>query len=200
VFQALRVALVFALLTGLIYPLVTVGAAELIFPWQAKGSLVERNGVFLGSSLIGQPYAWPEFFHSRPSAGGYDPLDTGGTNLAVASPKYKNELAQRVADVRRHEGNPGLIPADFVTASGSGLDPHISVEAAKLQIPRIARVTGISEAELQQMLERHTQGKSFGIWGSPRVDLFSLNLEIAERIGRLSTPRSPSTSTLLQAP
>jgi len=191
--SALRVAVVFALLTGLVYPIVTVGAAELFFPWQARGSLVERNGEVLGSPLVGQTYAWPEFFHPRPSAGGYDPLDTGGTNLAVASPKYKESLAQRVAEVRREEGVSGPLPADYVTASGSGLDPHISVAAAELQIPRIARVTGISEAELREMVARHTLEKSFGIWGEPRVELFSLNAEIAERLGRLpqSGPSSP---------
>ncbi|MBE3550242.1 MAG: Potassium-transporting ATPase C chain [Brockia lithotrophica] len=189
---ALRAAIVFALLTGLVYPLVTVGAAELLFPWQARGSLVERDGVVLGSPLVGQPYAWPEYFHARPSAGGYDPLNTGGTNLAVASPKYKEELARRVAEVRREEGVSGPLPADYVTASGSGLDPHISVAAAELQIPRIARVTGISEAELREMVARHTLGKSFGIWGEPRVELFSLNAEIAERLGRLPRPETSS--------
>lgn len=172
--------LVFTLLTGVAYPLIMTGAAQVVCPDRASGSLIVRNGKVLGSELIGQPFDDPKYFWGRPSATGpfpYNAASSTGSNLAVSNPAQVDAIRGRI-ETLRESGIPTevTIPADLVTASGSGLDPHISVTAAKIQIPRIARVRGISEAAIENLVERRTEVRQFGIFGEPRVNVLLLNL------------------------
>lgn len=171
----LRPALVlfFALttLTGLVYPLLVTGIAQVAFPWQANGSLVEQDGRLAGSALIGQPFQGPRYFWGRPSGAISDP----------ASPA----LLQRVgADVSRlrtaHGPATGLIPVDLVTASASGLDPHISPAAAFLQVNRVAAARGLDATVVRRLVEEHIEGRTFGVLGEPRVNVLLLNLALED--------------------
>lgn len=179
----LRIAVLFTLVTtvlfGVIYPLAVTGLAQFIFPSQANGSLIETNDHLVGSKLLGQPFSAPSYFHPRPSnAGtGYDATQSSGSNLAPTN----HLLLDRVkADVEKlHTETPGaLIPVDFVTASGSGLDPEISPAAAEFQVPRVARERGMSEADVRAMVRKHTLGRQFGFLGEPRVRVLELNLDL----------------------
>jgi len=181
--QNLRIAFLLTLVTtvlfGLLYPLAITGLGQFFFPIQANGALIVKNGVIVGSHLIGQPFSTAGYFHSRPSAAGngYDATSSGGTNLGPTN----RQLLDRVkSDVEKlHSENPGApIPVDLVTASGSGLDPDISPAAAEFQIARVARERGMSEAEIRAVLAKHTLGRQFGILGEPRVNVLELNLEL----------------------
>jgi K+-transporting ATPase ATPase C chain len=181
---ALRVTLVFAVLTGIAYPLLVTGLAKVIFPHQADGSLIEANGKTVGSELIGQRFTRPEYFQGRPSAAGndgYDGLASGGSNLGPTN----QHLVDRVqGDVKKfREANPtatGPVPADLLTASGSGLDPDISPASADVQIPRVAAARGMSIDALRQLVASHTDGRQFGILGEPRVNVLKLNRALDE--------------------
>jgi potassium-transporting ATPase KdpC subunit len=174
---AVRVTLVFAILTGVAYPLLVTGLAKAIFPHQANGSLVAH-----GSELIGQRFTRPEYFQGRPSAAGndgYDGLSSGGSNLGPTN----QHLVDRVqGDLKKfREANPsstGPLPADLLTASGSGLDPDISPASADAQVPRVATARGMSEDALRQLVASRTEGRQFGFLGEPRVNVFKLNLAI----------------------
>lgn len=180
----LLIAVWFTLLTtvmvGLIYPLVVTGVSQLLFPSKANGQLIERNGKLLGSGIIGQNFAGPGYFHSRPSAAGigYDATASGSNNLG---PTNKALIDRVRADVQRlHAENPAApIPVDLVTVSGSGLDPDISPAAAEFQIPRVARERHMSEADVRALVGKHTLGRQFGFLGEPRVNVLELNLELA---------------------
>jgi potassium-transporting ATPase KdpC subunit len=182
----LRPAIVFTLLlcvlTGLVYPGVVTGLARLLFPRQANGSLIEAQGRIVGSELIGQQFARPEYFHPRPSAAGagYDATASAGTNKGPTDRKLADTLiAGAVAKVVQEDGAArGRIPADMVTASGSGLDPHISPANAELQVARVARARGISIDTVRALLHRHTEGRQLGFLGEPRVNVLLLNLAL----------------------
>ena len=171
-----------AVLTGLVYPGVITGLAQLIFPHQANGSLITQNGQVVGSELIGQPFSAPGYFHPRPSAAGdgYDAVSSGGSNLGPTSQKLIDAVKERIA-VYRAENKLApevLIPADAVTASASGLDPHISVKNALLQASRVAGVRGVGEEALRKKILSHTEGRDLGIFGEPRVNVLMLNLDM----------------------
>ncbi|HKM84129.1 MAG TPA: potassium-transporting ATPase subunit KdpC [Candidatus Acidoferrum sp.] len=176
---AIKFTLITTLLFGLVYPLAVTGLSHLFFPKQANGSLIEKNGQILGSRLIGQPFTSNKYFHSRPSAAGtgYDPTASSGSNLGPTNQQLVDRVKQDVAKLQKE--NPGVaIPADLVTASGSGLDPEISPAAAEFQIPRIARVRGINVETLRPLVARHTQQRQWGILGEARVNVLELNLDL----------------------
>ena len=186
--EHLRLAIVtfiaLTLLTGCIFPLVMFAAGRLLYPAQAAGSLVTRNGVVVGSRLIGQDFTRPEYFHPRPSAAGsgYDGASSGGTNLGPSNSKLIESIRKSAKDYRRSNGLPpdATVPIDAVTSSGSGLDPHISPQNAALQISRVARARGLSEDVVRRLLTDNTQGRQLGFMGSPRVSVLDLNLALDE--------------------
>ncbi len=184
--SSIRPALVlFALLsalTGLAYPLLVTGTAQLLFPAQAHGSLIQRDGRVIGSSLIGQSFTDPAHFWSRPSATGpepYNAANSSGSNLGPSNPALHDAVRQRIAALRAADpGNALPVPADLVTASASGLDPHISRAAADYQVPRVARARGLPEAQVRSLVEAHTEGVALGFLGTPRVNVLQLNLAL----------------------
>ncbi len=177
----LAVAALAVVLCGL-YPLAAWILAQGLFPGRANGSLIARDGVVVGSSLIGQRFSGPEYFHPRPSATGqgYDGGRSGGTNLGPLSKALAETVRDRIAAYRAENGLGAStpIPADAVTASASGLDPHISPENARLQAPRVARVRGLAEADVRAWIAACTAGRTLGILGEPRVNVLRLNLAL----------------------
>jgi K+-transporting ATPase ATPase C chain len=179
---ALKATLVLTLLTGVMYPLLVTGLAKVLFRDKADGSLIQANGRTVGSELIGQRFTKPEYFHGRPSAAGndgYDGLSSGGSNLGPTSQK----LADRVtADVKTFRAeNPtfsGAVPGDAVTASGSGLDPHLSPEAVDAQVARVAAARGMTTEALRQLVAANTEDRQMAVLGEPRVNVLKLNLAL----------------------
>jgi K+-transporting ATPase ATPase C chain len=179
VYPAIAMTVVLTVLLGIIYPLVVTGLAQVMFPAKAGGSLIEKNGKVIGSSLIGQPFAGPGYFHSRPSAAGsgYDGTASAGTNLGPTSQKLMDNVKTAAESLR--EENPGSpIPVDMVTASASGLDPHITPAAAEFQVPRVAKERGMNAEELRRLVRERTEGRQFGLLGEPRVNVLELNLAL----------------------
>jgi K+-transporting ATPase ATPase C chain len=177
--------LIFTLVTGVIYPLVVTGVAQLVFSRQANGSLIVRNGQTVGSDLIGQPFDDPKYFWGRPSATSPFPDNaaaSSGSNLGPSNPALMDAVQARIADLKAADPtNTQPIPVDLVTASGSGLDPHISVAAALYQLPRVARERNMSEADVRALVNSYTEGRQFGFLGEPRVNVLKLNLALDER-------------------
>jgi len=184
---AISVTIVIMAITGLAYPALLTGVAQILFPRQANGSLVMVNGQVVWSELIGQPFASPAYFHPRPSAagGGYDDTLSAGTNKGPTDLKLADTLiAQAVANaVQLDSAVKGKIPSDLVTASGSGLDPHISPASAFLQVRRVARARGLDSAAVRALVERHVEGRQFGFFGDPRVNVLRLNLALDSLAG-----------------
>jgi K+-transporting ATPase ATPase C chain len=173
----------FTLLTGIVYPSVVTGAAQLAFPKEANGSLIERNGRVLGSSLIGQEFHGSRYFWGRPSATApapYDGRSSGGSNLGPTNPALGAIVKGRVAKLRSAHPDRGNleVPVDLVTASASGLDPHISPAAALYQVSRIARVRGLPEERVRALVGAHLEGRTLGLLGEPRVNVLQLNIAL----------------------
>jgi potassium-transporting ATPase KdpC subunit len=178
---AVVAVIVLTVLTGVIYPLAVTGIAQLVFPHQANGSLIENDDKVIGSSLIGQAFDDPKYFWGRPSATNppYDGGNSSGSNLGPTNPDLIKNVQARVDALRKEDpDNKQPIPVDLVTASGSGLDPHISPAAAEFQIARVARVRGLRTDELHKLVAEHTQGRTFGFLGEPRVNVLELNLAL----------------------
>jgi potassium-transporting ATPase KdpC subunit len=176
---ALRFTLVTTVVFGLGYPLLVTGLSQWFFPKQANGSLIEKNGQVVGSRLIGQGFSGDRYFHPRPSAAGngYDPTASGGTNLGPTNQALVTRVQQDVA--KWQQENPGVpVPADLVTASGSGLDPDISPASADFQVPRVAKARGMSADELRRIVAKHTQPRQYGVFGEARVNVLELNLDL----------------------
>jgi K+-transporting ATPase ATPase C chain len=176
------------ILTGLIYPGVVTGLCQVFFRNQANGSLILRNDQIIGSSLIGQNFTRPEYFHPRPSAAGndgYDPTASGGSNLGPTSKKLYDRVKASADQFRRE--NPdyaGPIPADALTASGSGLDPHISIANAMAQAARVAKARGASSSRIEQLIASNTERRDLGFLGEPRVNVLELNLELDRQMSK----------------
>src|SRR6185295_1762597 len=177
---AILMTVVLTVLLGLVYPLAVTGLAHLLFPRQAAGSLIYRGTEVIGSRLIGQPFASPGYFHSRPSAAGagYDGTASGGTNLGPTSKKLIEQMVNPAAEQRRAENPTTPVPVDLVTVSASGLDPHITPAATEFQVPRVSRERKISEDELRQLVRKHTEARQLGVLGEARVNVLELNLEL----------------------
>jgi K+-transporting ATPase ATPase C chain len=174
----------FAIILCGIYPLIVYGAAKLLFPHQADGSLlVDKSGVVRGSALLAQNFTGAQYFHPRPSAAGangFDATSSSGSNLGPTSTNLVAAIAQRISDYRAENNlaTNAPVPADAVTASGSGLDPHITQVNAEIQIPRVAKARGISEEQLRKLVQQNTSGRDLGLFGEPRVNLMTLNFAL----------------------
>jgi K+-transporting ATPase ATPase C chain len=178
--QAILVFIVFSVLCGLVYPFLITAVSQFIFPWRSNGSIITSGNQILGSELIGQKFNSSKYFRGRPSATdpAYNASASGGSNSGPSNAKFRDEVMKRIEEVRNDNGLPSNvpIPADLVLTSPSGLDPHISVESAMLQVKRIARERGLPEPEVEKVVNQHIERRLLGIWGQPRVNVLKLNL------------------------
>ena len=180
--------LILTVITGLIYPLLITAIAQLVFPAQANGSLILQRGSVIGSELIGQPFSDPRYFWSRPSATvpfPYNASASSGSNLGPLNPALLDAVRQRVGDLKIADSSNAMpIPVDLVTASGSGLDPHISVMAALYQVPRVARTRALTEERVRNLVEQHIERRQFEVLGEARINVLLLNISLDEAIHR----------------
>jgi len=179
---AIVLFVVLTVITGLIYPLVVTGVAQVLFPQQANGSLIVKNGQAVGSQLIGQPFDDPKYFWGRPSATGpfpYNAAASSGSNLGPSNPALTDAVKARMDTLKAADpANAQPIPVDLVTSSASGLDPHISPAAADYQVARVAHTRGLDESAVRQLVAQYTQGRDLGVLGEPRVNVLELNLAL----------------------
>lgn len=176
---ALAIFALLTVITGVIYPLVVTGISQALFPYQANGSLIMVDGKAIGSELIGQQFDDPKYFWGRPSATGYNAAASSGSNYGPMNPALMDMVQARIDALNAADPENTLpIPVDLVTASGSGLDPHISVAAALYQVHRVASARGLNEADVQSLVEKYTEGRQFGFLGEPRVNVLLLNLAL----------------------
>jgi len=185
---SLRTTVVTLVLTGIIYPYVVTGLAQILFPSQANGTLVaDKDGRVIGSELIAQGFSNPAYFQPRPSAAGekgYDATSSGGSNFGATSKKLQDRVAQDVKRLKEENpAAPGAVPVELVTASGSGLDPHLSPQAALWQVPRVAKARGISPEQVKAAVDSAIEGRTFGFLGEPRVNVLLLNLALDRQFG-----------------
>ncbi len=176
---SIAMTVITTVLLGLIYPMVVTGLAQVIFPHKANGQLIVKNGEVIGSTIIGQGFSGPGYFHSRPSAAGngYDAANSGGSNLGPTNQKLLDRVEADVTAAQAE--NPAApVPIDMVTTSASGFDPHITPANAEFQLPRVAQARGISVEQLKAVVSKHTEGRQFGVLGEPRVNVLELNLDL----------------------
>jgi K+-transporting ATPase ATPase C chain len=182
--RSIAAVLFFAVIVCGLYPLVVYGVAKVVFPYQANGSLlVDKTGAVRGSALLAQNFSGEQYFHPRPSAAGnngYDPTSSGGSNLGPTSSNLVANITGNIASYRSDNGmaTNAAVPADAVTESASGLDPHISLANAALQVPRVAKVRGMTEAQVRALVAQNTSGRDFGVFGEPRVNVMTLNFAL----------------------
>jgi K+-transporting ATPase ATPase C chain len=180
--SAIFLFITLTIIVGVIYPLLITSLADLFFSWRAEGSLIRNSkGIVIGSALIGQPFSNPKYFWSRPSATAefpYNPLASGGSNLGPTNEELIREIYERAISLRSSDGLSRSIPSDLVMASGSGLDPHISLESALVQIPRVARTRGLDEERLRKIVLDNLEGRTFRFLGEPRINVLRLNLTL----------------------
>lgn len=192
---ALRTCLVTLVLTGVIYPLAVTGGAQLLFRHEANGSLVkDEKGQVVGSALIGQGFAHPAYFQPRPSAAGngYDGTASSGSNLGPTSQKLRDRATAEAERLRKENPDArGPVPAELVTTSASGLDPHLSPEAARWQVARVAKARGVAPERILTLLETEREGRTLGVLGEPRVNVLALNLALDRQFGRPELPVTP---------
>ena len=186
---SLRTTIVTIVLTGLVYPFVMTGLAQVLLPWRANGSLVtDEKGQVVGSELIAQGFSNPAYFQPRLSAAGdkgYDPMSSGGSNLGTTSKKLQDRVAGDLKRLKQENPDaPGTVPVELVTASGSGLDPHLSPNAMLWQVPRVAKARGISAERVKAVVESNVEGRTFGILGERRVNVLLVNLALDRQFGR----------------
>jgi K+-transporting ATPase ATPase C chain len=183
---AVLATVVLAVVCSGLYPLVVYGISQVLFPDKANGSLiVAPDGTVRGSRLLGQAFSDPKYFHPRPSAAGngYDAANSSGSNLGPTSEKLKNAIKDRIADYRKENGlaETDVVPADAVTASGSGLDPEISLQNAEVQVARVAKTRGLSEDKVHELVQQNTDGRDLGVFGDPGVNVLRLNLALDQQ-------------------
>ena len=193
---AIRTTIVTIVLTGILYPFVMTGLAQVLFPWRANGSLVtDEKGQVVGSELIAQGFANPAYLQPRPSAAGekgYDPTSSAGSNLGTTSKKLQDRVAGDLKTLQ--EQNPdasGPVPVELVTTSGSGLDPHVSPQGALWQVPRVAKARGVAPDRVKAVIDANVEGRTFGILGEPRVNVLLVNLALDRQFGK-ATPLPPA--------
>jgi K+-transporting ATPase ATPase C chain len=206
---ALRTTAVTLILTGIVYPYMVTGFAQLLFPHQANGSLVtDERGQVVGSELIGQGFTHPAYFQPRPSAAGagYDATASSGSNLGPTSKKLQDRVVQDLERLKEENpAAPGPVPAELVTTSGSGLDPHLSPQAALWQVPRVASARGITSERVKTVVETVIEGRDIGVLGEPRVNLLLLNLALDRQFGRpapvqAQDGKTSTTKSVINAP
>lgn len=186
ILTAIKVFMGFALLLGLVYPLLITGIAQITMPYQANGSLIEQNNIVTGSELIGQKFNSPKYFHSRPSAVDYNAESSGGSNLGPSSQKLFDRVSMEVKKIRKENSldENQKIPADAVLTSASGLDPDISIENAYMQIPRITKERKLSATKIEDIVKKNTSPDFIGVWGQNAVNVLKLNIELDKISGK----------------